>query len=84
MGAQTTTVRTAHVQDSSHAAAGAGKVMLFRLMRQNRIKAKITAESILKEEPYLSLSLFPPGLQLQVNVFSVQSVCFPTGPPIIF
>lgn len=84
MEAQTTTVRTAHVHDSSHGAAGAGKVMLFRLMRQNRIKAKITAESVLNAQQYLLLSLIPPGLQLQVNVFSVQSVCFPTGPPIIF
>ena len=83
-GAQTITVRTAHGQDSSHAAAGAGKAMLFRLMRRNRIKAKITAESVVNAQPCLLLSLFPPGLQSQVNAFSVQSLCFPTGPPNIF
>lgn len=84
MGAQATTVRTVHVQDFSRAAAGAGKMMLFRLMRQSRIKVKVTAERVLNAQPYLLLSLFLPGLQLQVNFFSMQSVCFPTGPPNIF
>lgn len=59
-------------------------MMLFRLMRQNRIKVKVTAERVLNAQPYLLLSLFPPGLQLQGSFFSVQSVCFPTGPPNIF
>lgn len=69
------------MHDSSCVAAGAGKVMLFRLIRQNRIKAKATAERVLNAHLYLLLPLFPPGLQLQVNLFFVQSVCFPTGHP---
>lgn len=62
MGAQTTGVRTAHVQNDLCAAAGVGKVMVFRLMRQNRIKAKVTAERVLNAQLYLLLSLFPPAL----------------------
>lgn len=60
-------------QDCSCAAAGAGKVTLFRLMRQSRMKARVPAERVLNAQLYLLLSPFPPALQLQVN-FSLCSL----------